>query len=309
MTNTDPELLSTIEQFEQFLQAMPNDRQTLEILAVAYAQAGLMDKQKKALISLSRVLVSEGDYEHAKMIAENLRAFAGEADADAAADAVEEAIKAVGPNAVSADTAIDKVPLGEFDEEMAKASAEALSGAATPTEKPAEPERDPMELIQIWTSTATTAEVEIVWDWKDRQVLPEEPTTEILHLLMDNPAPRGAFLVSALGLLEEHHPELSDLAFEDHRKKCGLAPVPVELFDIGRNPFSVLPENFVKVKGVLPFGKIGGEHLVALLNGANKDLRDEVEKMAGAPCHFFLMHPHAWYVWYIAVFGDEKHVQ
>ena len=307
MTNTDPELLSTIEQFEQFLQAMPNDRQTLEILAVAYAQAGLMDKQKKALISLSRVLVSEGDYEHAKMIAENLRAFAGEADAEAAADAVEEAIKAVGPD--GGNTTIDGLPEGSFDEEMAKASAEALSGTEKPAEAATVPDRDPMELIQIWTSTATTAEAEIVWDWKDRQVLPEEPTSEILHLLMDNPAPRGAFLVSALGLLEEHHAELTDVAFEDHRRRCGLAPVPIELFDVGRNPFNVLPEDFVKVKGVLPFGKIGGEHLVAVLNGLNKDLREEVEKMAGAPCHFFLMHPHAWYTWYIGVFGDEKHVQ
>ena len=64
------------------------------------------------------------------------------------------------------------------------------------------------EAIDVWSSTATAAEADIVWSWKDHKVLPEDVCMELLHVLMDNPARRGAWLVSALGVLEERHAEL-----------------------------------------------------------------------------------------------------
>ena len=58
--NVDPKLFEAIGFFEKMLQTMPDDRTSLEFLAVAYEQAGEQDKQIKTLIKLSETLLKEG---------------------------------------------------------------------------------------------------------------------------------------------------------------------------------------------------------------------------------------------------------
>ena len=80
------QLRETIAELEKFHQAMPEDRQTLEILAVAYGKVGDAAGQIRALGGLAGVLVRQKDWEHARIIAENLRSFADDPAAQAAAD-------------------------------------------------------------------------------------------------------------------------------------------------------------------------------------------------------------------------------
>ena len=132
-----------------------------------------------------------------------------------------------------------------------------------------------------------------------------DATPERLDALLRDPERRGAWLVSALGVLEERHAELSDIAFDAHRKRCKLTPVPVEIMDPQREVIATLPEEYVKIKGAMPFGRIAGELLVAVMNGVNKDLRKEIETLAGCPCHFYLMHPRSWFAISRALWGDD----
>ena len=71
----DMKLAEGIAYFEQMLQAMPEDRTTLEFLSVAYAQAGEREKCRDAFISLAKVLLKERDLESAARIAERLDTF------------------------------------------------------------------------------------------------------------------------------------------------------------------------------------------------------------------------------------------
>ena len=279
------QLRETIAELEKFHQAMPEDRQTLEILAVAYGKVGDAAGQIRALGGLAGVLVRQKDWEHARIIAENLRSFKDDPAAQAAADKAEAALAAAGQG-----------PGGG-------AAAGGADGAAAL--RPGTAGLEKQEAIDVWSSTATAAEADIVWGWKDHKVLPEDVCMELLHVLMDNPARRGAWLVSALGVLEERHAELSDIAFDAHRKRCKLTPVPVEIMDPQREVIASLPEDFVKIKGVMPFGRIAGELLVAVMNGVNKDLRKEIETLAGCPCHFYLMHPRSWFAISRALWGDD----
>ena len=80
------QLRETIAELEKFHQAMPEDRQTLEILAVAYGKVGDAAGQVRALGDLAGVLVRQKDWEHARIIAENLRSFKDDPAAQAAAD-------------------------------------------------------------------------------------------------------------------------------------------------------------------------------------------------------------------------------
>lgn len=274
------QLRETIAELEKFHQAMPEDRQTLEILAVAYGKVGDAAGQVRALGDLAGVLVRQKDWEHARIIAENLRSFKDDPAAQAAADEAEAALAASGHGSAPA----------------------AAGGGAL---RPGTAGLEGQEAIDVWSSTATAAEADIVWDWKDHKVLPDEVCMELLQILMDNPSHRGAWLVSALGVLEDRHAELSDIAFDAHRKRCRLTPVPVEIMDVQRAVIETLPENYVKIKGVIPFGKIAGELLVAIMNGVDKDLRKEIEALAGMPCHFYLMHPRSWFAISRALYGDE----
>ena len=273
------QLRETIAELEKFHQAMPEDRQTLEILAVAYGKVGDLAGQVRALGDLAGVLVRQKDWEHARIIAENLRSFKDDPAAQAAADEAEAALAASGHG-----------------------SAPAAAGGAL---RPGTAGLEGQEAIDVWSSTATAAEADIVWNWKDHKILPDEVCMELLQILMDNPSHRGAWLVSALGVLEDRHAELSDIAFDAHRKRCKLTPVPVEIMDVQRAVIETLPENYIKIKGVIPFGKIAGELLVAIMNGVDKDLRKEIEALAGMPCHFYLMHPRSWFAISRALYGDE----
>lgn len=57
----DARLKEGIAYFEEMLKVMPDDRTTLEFLAVVYPQLGEKEKAEKAVASLARVLLKEGD--------------------------------------------------------------------------------------------------------------------------------------------------------------------------------------------------------------------------------------------------------
>ena len=72
----DARLKEGIAYFEEMLRVMPDDRTTLEFLAVAYPQLGEGEKAGRALAALARVLLKEGDLESASALLPRLEACA-----------------------------------------------------------------------------------------------------------------------------------------------------------------------------------------------------------------------------------------
>lgn len=280
MTNTvDPKLLEAIGFFEKMLETMPGDRTGLEFLAVAYEQTGEAGKQVATLVKLSEVLLKENDLEHATMIVDKLKGFEGNAQAQMAIKIAEMVIGKSGiPTSRPSATGDDPLFL-EADPKL-------------------ESEKTPSEVhagnVQSWVSEAAKSEIELVWYWKDKEVLPKNVCMDLLHVFMDHPVTDVPVLVSAMGLLEEQHPEYTMTAFEDLQNRSRLPAVPLELFDVSTDVFSVLPVAYIQVKGVIPFGKIGEECLIGVLNPLNKVVQDEIEKLVGKTCHFYFVHPATW---------------
>ena len=75
----DARLKEGVEYFEQMLKVMPDDRTTLEFLAVAYPQLGETDKAEATLAELARVLLAEGDIESATALRPRLEACSSSA--------------------------------------------------------------------------------------------------------------------------------------------------------------------------------------------------------------------------------------
>lgn len=70
----DARLKEGVAYFEEMLKVMPDDRTTLEFLAVVYPQLGEAEKAERALAALARVLLKEGDLEGAAALLPRLEA-------------------------------------------------------------------------------------------------------------------------------------------------------------------------------------------------------------------------------------------
>ena len=276
----DPKLIEAIGFFEKMLQTMPDDRTGLEFLAVAYEQTGDVEKQVSSLIKLSEALLKEGDLEHASMIAQKLKSFKGNPQALSAAR-VADMLVAKGTIGTPRQTGSDTNPLFFESED-----------SVDPTKPLYSTQQGG---VQSWASDAAKAEIEVVWQWKDSGLVPKEVCMDILHVFMDHPISDIPILISALGLLEERYPEYTAATFEAIQKQTDFAPIPLELFEISSEALQSLPLEYMKIKGVIPFAEISDELLVGLMNPMNEGLRKEIEKLAGKVCHFYLIHPAAWF--------------
>ena len=148
--------------------------------------------------------------------------------------------------------------------------------------------------IHALSRSASAAEMELVWSWKEHEYLPKEICMDLLHILTERPATDHAVLISALALLDELHPELTEHLMEELQCASEMPPLPLELFELQPAAMQVLSPNFVHIKGVLPFALLGDEVLVAVLNPLNRALQEETAARAGKPCHFFFVHPRVW---------------
>jgi len=277
MADPDPKLGEAIAFFEQMLQTMPLDRTSLEFLSVAYEQTGQGEKQRECLIRLADCLLRENDLDNAQSIAVRLSAFRLDPAACAAVERVAEKIQgqALSPLAKPASLGMPQ----------------SVEGAG---QQPAVAFQDTGLEIHALSRSAAAAEMELVWLWKEREYLPKELCMDVLHILTERPATDHPVLISALALLDEQHPELTDRLMVEMQRASEMPPLPLELFELQPAALQSLSPNFVHVKGVLPFAVLGGEVLVALLNPLNRALQEETVARTGKPCHFFFVHPRVW---------------
>ena len=261
MPEQDLKMKEAIAFFEQMLQSMPGDRTSLEFLSVAYDQTGQTEKRRECLIRLSEALLAEKDYDHAQVIAGYLSSYIDFPAARAAVERVAEVIQ------------------GQILESELRRDAKGFRtrepGAGQPL--PAAFQDTGVEVHALCRS-ASAAEMDLVWLWKEREFLPKELCMDVLHILTDRPAADTPTLISALALLDEQHPELTDRLMEAMQRASEMPLVPLELFEVSAEAAALL----------------GGEALVAVLNPLNAALREETVARAGRPCHFFFAHPRAW---------------
>ena len=279
MAEEDPKLHEAIGFFEQMLQTMPGDRTSLEFLSVAYEQTGQSEKRKECLIRLADCLLNEKDYDNAQTIAGYLSSFT---DDPLARAAVERVVEQIQGHVLHSDS--HGLVLGS-------------GGAVQPGGQPvAAAGQDRAGEVQSLSHSAAAAEMELVWFWKERELLPKEVCMDVLHILTDLPATDYPVLVSALALLDEQHPEWTERLMEAMQRISELPPLPIELFEVQSAAAQLLGPAFIQIKGALPFALLSNEVLVAVLNPVNKELQREVAVRIGRPCHFFFAHPKSWLV-------------
>ena len=238
----DARLKEGVEYFEKMLKVMPDDRTTLEFLAVAYPQMGELDKAETAVAALARVLLKEGDIESASALLPRLEECSAP-EAKAMVLTVRAAI----------------APRPELTPEAAPAAA-------------------PAGLI----ASATDSEAKLA------EEIGEASVAEQLRAQPDN---GRVFLVSALSALEKERPDACEKAIAMLADKYGEPPVPLDAFEPDKQLLSKLPDELVRVRGVIPFARLGDLALVATLSPHDAALKKTVVDALGTKVNFFLAEP------------------
>lgn len=270
-------LLEGIAYFEKMLKVMPGDRTTLEFLSVAYEQLGDVEKQRTSLIQLAEALLREKDYDAADAIGERLSGFS-ETDAQ---DMVRR-IKSV-RNPVQL-KAVVRPGAG------ARPMRAVVRPAGVKPEQPVSNEGG-VSLAQVVMS-AVKAEAALIRDLYAKNVVDASAAEVVQRHLGGLPEATRPFLVSALAILEKESGGMGEKAAVYMADAASAPPIPLQAFMPSAALVKQLPEEIVRVRGAVPFGRLGDTLLVAVLNPLDTAFHAEVERLAGCPCRFFLADPH-----------------
>ena len=261
----DARLEEGVKYFEQMLQLMPDDRVTLEFLAVAYDQLGEVEKGKKAVVSLANLLLKQGDLAAAADLLPRLETV----DTDEAKILVLKIRRLTAPGP-------ELVP---------------------ETPKPL----TPAELAVEETQPAVDSEVALVeLLWSNGVIASEEDAMHLRDQIVASPSDGRVFLVSALAILEKENSELCEKCLAFLADRFGTPPVPVSPFERNADLLGRFPAETLRIRGVVPFARIGEVALVALTNPADEKLRERLSEVM--KCRFYVTLPSAAEAWLGAAF-------
>lgn len=262
----DARLAEGVAYFEQMLEIMPEDRTTLEFLVVAYDQLGQHEKGQKALVNLTKLLISERD----------LTALSG-----------------LIPRLESSDYAPAKALL------LKVTTMTAPEPDLTP-ETPKELTEE--EKIALEASRAIEAEIAFGEALLAAGMITEDQASMLKEHLKAFPTDGRIFLISALQILEKENVRLFERVVEWLADNCGTPPIPLRSFEPNKDLFKALPEQLIRLRGVVPFAKLGAVTLVAVTNPMDENLKAAVKSLGA--CRMYLAEPTAIEAAITKVYGE-----
>lgn len=252
----EEEVWVAISAFEQILEAMPNDRASLEALSHAYGQIGDHAREKEYVIRLGNLLVDECDRESAELILDKLQPYLSEDPrAHVLMDRIHELLQ--GKNA-----AVGASPLA------------AVRGA--------------IETKLSRGGFSMPDELSCAWNLLQANQMNQDEYASVVHDLTEMSAQDAAMTVSVLHALEFRTSKNLDKIMAFIAKECETPIVSLASFAFPVEAMTLLPLDFMVRRGVLVFDFIGHDALVVMMNPYNRQLRAEVESCTNRKCHFFL---------------------
>jgi hypothetical protein len=249
---SEREVRDAIDAFEQILEAIPNDRMALETLADAYEQINDRKKALEYVIRLAEVIEEDRDTETAPRLIEKLRA------------------------------------LGANDP-SAKQMLETLQKMVAPTRKTTEPTAARKTPVSKRKVIDVTAEMALAWNLVQAGELTQEDYSNVVHDLTESSSKNVEVPVTVLHVLHDRTFKNLDKVLTFLSSQSGLPIVSLPNFEVQRDTFKLLPEDFMMHRGAIVFELMGRDALVAILNPYDTELRKDVEGIVGKACHFYMV--------------------
>jgi len=259
--DVESEVWAAIAAFEQILEAMPNDRASLDALADAYEQIGDLAKAKEYILRLGGVYVDEGDAAGAQGLLEKIKGYAAD---DPDAEELVAQIEALG---------------GPEPVETSKAKKEA----------PKSEKRGMPKGVRAVFNMAD--ELSCAWNLMEADELTQEEYASVVQDLTDMSSGETEHTISVLHVLEGRQFKNLDKIMGHIAKQCQTPIISLSCFELRTDIFEKIPDEFMVKCGALAFETLGEDVLVAILNPYNTQIRKDVEAITGQTCHFFLAMP------------------
>lgn len=260
----EAEVWNAISAFEQILEAIPDDRASLEALANAYEQIGDHTRAKDYLIRLGTVLIKEKDIPAVKDVLAHIKDYA--MDHSGAADLVAKMEVLVAPAAGE-----DTVVLPNIPEELPKEKPKSTDG------------------VRVTFNMAD--ELSFAWNLLEAKELTQEEYASVVQDLTEMSSVENATTVSVLHVLEGRGFKGLERIMVYISKDCSTPIIALTNFDVKQEVAQLLPLDFAMRRGALVFELIGKDALAVVMNPYDKQIKKDVEAVVGKRCHFFLTLP------------------
>jgi tetratricopeptide (TPR) repeat protein len=259
VSDAESDVWNAIAAFEQILEAIPDDRASLEALLHAYQQIGDVARATEYFLRLADVLIREEDHEAARALA-----------------------KATSP-AVAADPRVTEW-LGQFQSVVSEdGGAVSESGGATV---------DASHRETVLAKRFNLAdELSFAWMLMEGGVVTQEEYSGIVQDLTEMSGGQDSATVSVLHVIENRGFKNIARIMGYAAAQCGTPILSLSSFDIQSNAAALLPMDFMIKRGVLVFDLFGHTGLAVAMNPQSQELRDDVEVVAGRACHYYLALP------------------
>jgi hypothetical protein len=133
-----------------------------------------------------------------------------------------------------------------------------------------------------------TEEIDLAWKLFEQQQITQEDYATLVHDLTELSSSKSTETISVLHALEAtHHKQLENiLAYMAQTSR--LPYISLSCFTMRAELAPLLPFDYIRHRGVLPFEMLGKEALIAVLNPYSEPLRKDTETRIGRKCHFYL---------------------
>lgn len=251
LTEAETESWNAIAYFEKILEALPNDRLSLEALAGAYEKVGDHTRAKDYTLRLSGVLDNDADEDVIAEMLGRLRQF------DATEPKVKEAISHL--------------------ENLKPRKVMALV-------------EDEKDLLSRRTVNIAS-EIAMAWNLLQVNKLSQEDYSHVVHDLSENSTRTLEVPISTLHVLHDrNHPGFNDILLFVS-SACNLPIISLANFDLQPAATALLPLEFCIKRGALVFEVMGNDALAAILNPYDNQLPQDLEELTGKTCHRYLVTP------------------
>ena len=261
----DSEVWSAIAAFEQILEAMPNDRTSIETLAHAYEQIGDLSRAKEYVLRLAGVIVAEQDRDAAAGMLEKLLAY-GEDDPAAA-------------------------EIGKRLKELTEKAQKTKTPKAEPGQRETAPTKQEPAATGVATGFNIANELPFAWNLLQANEITQEEYSAVVQDLTDMSGTDATVTVSVLHVLNDRGFKNLARIVAAVAKNCGTPVIALSSFDLQSEAFTLLPLNFMIKRGAVVFELFGNEALAVVLNPYDKQLMKDVETLSGRKCYFYLAQP------------------
>lgn len=250
-SSSETETWDAIAYFEKILEALPNDRLSLETLAGAYEQVGDHTRAQAYTLRLVQVMIEEADEDDIGKLLAKIRLF----------DQNDPEVKA----------AIARLESLKPEKVMAVV-------------------RDDMDQLSRRSANIAN-EISMAWNLLQAHKLNQEDYAGVVHDLSENSARALDTPVSTLHVLQDrNYPGFNEIiAFV--ATTCNLPIVSLANFDIQPATAALLPIEFCIQRGAIAFELMGNDALTAILNPYDPQLLRDMEDLTGKTCHRYLATP------------------